>query len=254
VPCAAGLIWIVSSMRVTLAGEYLPLNLKNRHSHIDGSQVSSRQNEACIYSADLVLPGEALHGNFGIPPTPGSNDRTNPSHRQNTRSLLPVSEQEVISPANSSQASPVPSQTDLQNHYVGPSSGVSFLLRVQKRLHNVVTLSPRSSIFTFGDTPLPEFDSSFFVLPPKEYARALIARYFDFAVPTHRFLHRPSLESYLEELYSNLGGMLDRKGERGKRALLFMVFAQAQEYMPHISGENSDCRHDIALFLDAYFG
>jgi hypothetical protein len=24
--------------------------------------------------------------------------------------------------------------------------------------------------------------------------------------------------------------------------------------MPHISGENSDCRHDIALFLDAYFG
>jgi Fungal specific transcription factor domain len=158
---------------------------------------------------------------------------------------VPVSEPEPLSPVNSSRTSPAPSQTDLQNHYVGPSSGVSFLLRVQKRLHKVVTLSPRSSIFTFGDTPLPEFDSSFFVLPPKEYARTLIARYFDFAVPTHRFLHRPSLEGYLEELYSHLGVMLDRKGERGKRALLFMVFAQAQEYMPHVSGRDSDCRHDM---------
>jgi hypothetical protein len=165
------------------------------------------------------------------------------------RTILPVSEQGAVSPGISSRDSPAPSQTDLQNHYVGPSSGVSFLLRVQKRLHKVVSLSPRSSIFTFGDTPLPEFDSSFFVLPHKEYAKALIARYFDFAVPTHRFLHRPSLECYLEELYSNLGAMHDRRGERGKRALLFMVFAQAQEYMPHVSGENSDYRQDMAYSL-----
>jgi hypothetical protein len=240
-------------MRVTLAGEYLPLNWKSRQSRMDEVLVSSRQNEASICIADLVSSGEELPGNFGISPTPASNDRTNSSHGQSMRTILPISEPEGVSPVTSSRASPAPSQTDLQNHYVGPSSGVSFLLRVQKRLHKVVTLSPRSSIFTFGDTPLPEFDSSFFVLPPKEYARALIARYFDFAVPTHRFLHRPSLESHLDELYSNLGVMLERKGERGKRALLFMVFAQAQEYMPQVSSENSDCRHAMALFLEAYF-
>jgi len=240
-------------MPVTLAGEYLPLNLTSRHSHMDGALVSSCQNEAGNYIADLSPPGEGLPESFGIPPTSGSNGRTNPSHRLNMRAILPVSEQGAVSPVTSSRASPVPSQTDLQNHYVGPSSGVSFLLRVQKRLNKVVTLSPRSSIFTFGDTPLPEFDSSFFVLPPKECAKALIARYFDFAVPTHRFLHRPSIECYLEELYGNLGVMHDRKEERGKRALLFMVFAQAQEYMPHVSGENSDCRHDLALFLADYF-
>jgi len=208
---------------------------------------------ASICMVDLVSSGEELPGNFDTSPIPASTDKTNPSHGQSMRIILPISESGALSPVTSSRASPAPSQTDLQNHYVGPSSGVSFLLRVQKRLHKVVTLSPRSSIFTFGDTPLPEFDSSFFVLPLKEYARTLIARYFDFAVPTHRFLHRPSLESYLDELYSNLGVMLDRKGERGKRALLFMVFAQAQEYMPHVSGENSDCRHVVAIFLEAYF-
>lgn len=46
VPCAVGLIWIVSSMRVTLAGEYLRLNLKSHRSHMDVALVSSCQNEA----------------------------------------------------------------------------------------------------------------------------------------------------------------------------------------------------------------
>lgn len=247
-----GLTWIANSMHGTLVAEYPQLNLNSRSSNMDEALVSSNYpSEAATHVADLISPDEDLHGSFGVPPTLNGNDKSNPSHRQNMRTAVPVlvhvpvSEPEHVSPVNSSRASPAPSQTDLLNHYVGPSSGVSFLLRVQKRLHKVVTLSPRSSIFTFGDTPLPEFDSSFFVLPPKEYARTLIARYFDFAVPTHRFLHRPTLEGYLEELYSHLGMMFDRKGERGKRALLFMVFAQAQEYMPHVSGKDSDCRHDM---------
>jgi galactonate dehydratase len=101
----------------------------------------------------------------------------------------------------SSRNSPEPSQTDLEGHYVGPSSGVSFLLRVQKKLHQKVSFSQNSSIFTFGDAPLPEFDPSFFVLPPKADAETLVARYFDYAVATHRFLHRPTVEAWLEEFY-----------------------------------------------------
>lgn len=132
----------------------------------------------------------------------------------------------------SSRASPEPSQTDLQGHYVGPSSGVSFLLRVQKKLHQKVSFSQKSSIFTFGDAPLPDFDPSFFVLPPKADAQQLVARYFDFAVATHRFLHRPTVEAWLEEFYDNLGVMKQRAGAKEKTALLFMVFAQAKEYVP----------------------
>ncbi|APA15974.1 hypothetical protein sscle_16g107440 [Sclerotinia sclerotiorum 1980 UF-70] len=138
----------------------------------------------------------------------------------------------------SSRNSPEPPQTDLQGHYVGPSSGASFLLRVQKKLHREITLSQNSSIFTFGDAPLPEYDPSFFVLPPKSDAESLVARYFDFAVPTHRFLHRPTIEAWVHEFYDNLGAFQRKGGAKGRTALLFMVFAQAKDYMPGTDRSN----------------
>lgn len=102
------------------------------------------------------------------------------------------------------------------------------------------------SIFTFGDAPLPEFDPSFLVLPPKSDAQRLVERYFDFAAPTHRFLHRPSIEKYLDEFYETQGEM---KGENGKAqaALLMTVFAQAQAYMP--PGSTAQDNRSVLLAL-----
>lgn len=138
----------------------------------------------------------------------------------------------------SSRNSPEPPQTDLQGHYVGPSSGASFLLRVQKKLYKEVTISQCSSIFTFGDAQLPEYDPSIFVLPPKSDAKSLVARYFDFAVPTHRFLHRPTVEAWVDEFYDSLGTFQRKAGAKGRTALLFMVFAQAKDYMPSVGRSN----------------
>ncbi|OAL43903.1 hypothetical protein IQ07DRAFT_616065 [Pyrenochaeta sp. DS3sAY3a] len=139
----------------------------------------------------------------------------------------------------SSRTSPEPQagQRDKEGHYVGSSSAVSFLIRIQKRLHQNSSISHDSSIFTFGDASLPEIDPSFFVLPPKGDAQRLVERYFDYAAPTHRFLHRPSIESLVDEFYETHGEM---KGENGKSraALLMVVFAQAQAYMPP-ADENS---------------
>lgn len=133
----------------------------------------------------------------------------------------------------SSRTSPEPQagQRDKEGHYVGSSSAVSFLIRIQKRLHQNSSISHDSSIFTFGDASLPEIDPSFFVLPPKGDAQRLVERYFDYAAPTHRFLHRPSIENLVDEFYETHGEM---KGENGKSraALLMVVFAQAQAYMP----------------------
>lgn len=145
----------------------------------------------------------------------------------------------------SSRASLEPAQqTDLQTHYVGPSSGVSFLRRVQKRLHQTSSFTHSSSIFAFGDAPLPEFDPAFFFLPPKSEAEELLARYFDFAVPTHRFLHRPTIETWLGEFYETKGVMKNEKDALGRSALLLMVFAQATDYMPNSNAqENSKIRH-----------
>ncbi|TVY36562.1 D-galactonate dehydratase [Lachnellula occidentalis] len=175
-------------------------------------------------------------------PSPISDQLVQARYRESTRETghlhLPRS-QRVESRGQSSRSSPEPSQTDLQGHYVGPSSGVSFLLRIQKKLHEKISFTQNSSIFTFGDAPLPEFDPSFFVLPPKADAEKLVARYFEFAVATHRFLHRPTVEAWLEEFYENLGVMRQKIGARERTALLFMVFAQAKEYMPDASVSNS---------------
>lgn len=136
--------------------------------------------------------------------------------------------------AVSSQNSPEPSQTDLQGHYIGPASGVSFLLRVQKRLHQAISFSHDSTIFTFGDAPLelPEFDPSFCMMLPRDDAQRLLDRYFDFAMPTYRFIHRPTTQEWFDEFYDTLGVMRDPQSAPAKVALLFAVFAHARLYMP----------------------
>ncbi|KAL4731728.1 hypothetical protein ACLX1H_000710 [Fusarium chlamydosporum] len=132
------------------------------------------------------------------------------------------------------QQSPEPSQEDLQGHYIGPASGVSFLLRVQKRLHQAISFSGPGSIFTFGDAPLhnPDYDPSFCMMLPREDAQRLVDRYFDFAMPTYRFLHRPTIQEWFAEFYETLGTMRDPNNAAAKVALLFMILAHARVYMP----------------------
>ncbi|KAM0274877.1 hypothetical protein ACHAQH_007802 [Verticillium albo-atrum] len=136
--------------------------------------------------------------------------------------------------AVSSQQTPEPPQEDLQGHYIGPASGISFLLRVQKRLHKAIRFSVPSSIFTFGDAPIspPDFDPSFCMVLPREDGQRLFDRYFDFAMPTYRFLHRPTLQDWFDEFYATLGTMRDGHNATAKIALLFMIFAHARVYMP----------------------
>lgn len=168
--------------------------------------------------------------------------------------LHPSNPDRVASRVHSSRNSPEPPQTDLQGHYVGPSSGVSFLLRVQRKLHQKVSFSQNSSIFTFGDAPLPEFDPSFLVLPPQIEAEKLVARYFDFAVATHRFLHRPTVEGWLEDFYNSSGVVRQKDGARERTALLFMVFAQATEHLPGDKRPNGvDARYvDVDRTISVY--
>ncbi|KAK2743811.1 finger protein, partial [Colletotrichum kahawae] len=140
----------------------------------------------------------------------------------------------------STRNSPEPSQTDEQGHYVGPASGVSFLLRIQRKLQVQSPGYFNSSVFNFGDRPLPGHDSSFAILPPKAVAESMVKRYFDFAATTHRFLHRPSVESWLEELYDTHGAMLYKESARSRTAILFMVFAHSNNYRSRLSVDSKD--------------
>lgn len=133
---------------------------------------------------------------------------------------------------HSSRNSPEPAPVDSQGHYVGPASGASFLLRVQRKLlqHRTAS-SSEASIFTFGDLPLPEFGGTrFLILPPRAEAQELLVRYFEYASATHRFLHRGTVEGWLQEMYETHGIMRDQSDARSRTAVLLMVFAHAENF------------------------
>lgn len=160
-------------------------------------------------------------------------DGFNLTENQNVSSLDMAPSTSTYAEA-SSHMSPDPYEMDLQEHYIGPASGVSFLQRIQKRLHQAVSRSQTSSIFMFGDAPvhLPESDPSFCMMLPRTDSQRLVDRYFDFAMPTYRFLHRPTIQDWFNEFYDTLGTMRDSQKAPVKVAMLFMVFAHARVYMP----------------------
>lgn len=111
---------------------------------------------------------------------------------------------------------------------------------------------PTTSIFTFGDAPLPTLDVSLFFVPPKEDTKRLVERYFDFAVPTHRYLHRSTVEAWLDEFYATSGSMTRADEAPAKLAVLFMVFAQASLYMPEAnSGARTTSDASVRCYLAA---
>lgn len=67
---------------------------------------------------------------------------------------------------------------------------------------------------------------------PRDDAQRVIDRYFDFAMPTYRFLHRPTIQEWFVEFYDTFGTMRDEQKAPAKLALLFMVFAHGTVYMP----------------------
>ncbi|PLB49339.1 putative transcriptional activator protein acu-15 [Aspergillus steynii IBT 23096] len=143
-----------------------------------------------------------------------------------------------------SRASPQPTQIDLQGHYVGPSSGISFLSRVQARLDQSVSFPRGLSAFNFGDAPLLNHDAglnpgdipstyldpTFPLLLNRDDTSRLVQRYFDFAVPVDRFLHRPTIEKWYNEFYETHGVMYDKSSAPTQTAVLFMIFAISQEH------------------------
>jgi hypothetical protein len=121
-----------------------------------------------------------------------------------------------------------PSVVDLQGHYVGPASGVALFQRMKKRLHQGDNGPPT---FTFGDIPLPEFDPTFNVMVSREETTQLLEKYFEFTVPVDRFLLRPTLDAWLTEFHETMGAMNSSQNAPARRAILWMVFAMAQEHM-----------------------
>lgn len=214
----------------------LPYRRKIKCNGVQPCDFCQRAESVCTFNtayargkAPLILPAHGeLRGGDAVPVPASSTDQVKTHEDANVISSLSPS-----IPA-SSPTSPKSSLAGLHGNYIGPASGVSFLQRVQKRLGETASFSQPGNIFTFGDPPFvePNGDSSVCMMLPREDAQQLINRYFDYAMPTYRFLHRPTIQKWFTEFYDTFGMMKDPQRAPAKTALLFMVFAHGRVYMP----------------------
>ncbi|GLA38163.1 hypothetical protein AnigIFM63309_005169 [Aspergillus niger] len=120
------------------------------------------------------------------PQTDGSlGHRRSSSARQSPRVPVGSAQQSKARNEVSQRNSPDPAVTDFEGNYLGPASGVSFLNRVWRRLHQDEVhaipdgleneSSPRNtSVFMFGDKPYSDYREVTFSLPPFDKAQELV--------------------------------------------------------------------------------
>ena len=100
-----------------------------------------------------------------------------------------------------------PSPTFVEGQHVGPTSGVSFLYHAWSRDQHVNVqenggASVSAHLASYGDFPQANLHAadSPLSLPTSEAAASLLEKYFCFATPTYRFLHKPTLEDWTFQL------------------------------------------------------
>ncbi|KAL3466047.1 fungal-specific transcription factor domain-containing protein [Aspergillus heterothallicus] len=144
--------------------------------------------------------------------------------------------------------------TDVADQYWGPTSAHSFLGWAVRDLpptpSNVVTntqdagRASRASIFNFGDRAAPDVQLADFEWPDRQTAESLTRRYFDFACPTYRTLHQPTIEQKIHEIYGDqtyYDGHDYSNGEStAAYAILLMVFSTATMFRSGADGRIRD--------------
>lgn len=126
-----------------------------------------------------------------------------------------------------------------ESHFVGATSGLSFLQQAVQHIGrqddsnttgDAKYQSPASeSIFSSGDVPPTSYPTERFQLPSREESSQMLARYFDFATPTYRFFHRPTVEKWADQLLDNSSKGHDPV-ENVRYAVVYLIWAQAIKY------------------------
>ncbi|RAH74941.1 Zn(II)2Cys6 transcription factor [Aspergillus aculeatinus CBS 121060] len=146
---------------------------------------------------------------------------------------------------------------EVAGQYWGPTSAHSFLDRVVQDLHPATRRSPsqqhdhdthsKISIFSYGDRVVPLPSVIRFTWPDRATAVGLVQRYFDFAAPTYRVLHQPTVERLVYRMYESQTPH-DRSGsspvepplEAASQALLLLLFSTAMMFRVDMSGRMRD--------------
>lgn len=109
---------------------------------------------------------------------------------------------------SSRAASPTGEGITEPGHYLGPTSTFSFLRRAGRRFGRIAAGEARDigdradvSIFANGDVALAAEDDGKVDFPEETTMRLLVSRYFDFAVPSHRFFHQPTVNDWIQAVH-----------------------------------------------------
>ena len=90
---------------------------------------------------------------------------------------------------------------------------------------------------------MEEYDPTPSIMISTEDSSRLFEKFFDFTVPIDRIVHRPMVEEWLKQFQQTMGAMRDTDNAPSQRAILWMIFAMAQEHMVHsVPGRGEDRR------------
>ncbi|KAF1343803.1 fungal-specific transcription factor domain-containing protein [Delphinella strobiligena] len=189
-----------------------------------------------------------------------------PQDRQNTPTVTPnpTSRHAPAPPAHSfppsRRLSPETGvSTDATGQYYGPTSTHSFLGIAWRRFNHSQPqqiLTPQSdfdattsvSIFSFGDRVVANVALSGSSWPDPTPAHTLVQRYFDFAAPTYRVLHRGTVALWVERVYGqqDMQQGIDQRATSARRissaarGIVLMIFATASMFRTDMEGNLRD--------------
>ncbi|OAP60567.1 hypothetical protein AYL99_05569 [Fonsecaea erecta] len=140
--------------------------------------------------------------------------------------------------------------TFAEGHHISATAGVSFLYHSWNRGDAVEgeAALPPAPLTCHGDIPPVQIRQDQ-PLPKREEADVLLERYFRFATPTYRFLHRPTLEKWTSQLLTG-ARMLTAEA-----ACTLLVFSQSLLYTgdggKYIDGGDQDLNRSQFYFEKA---
>lgn len=111
----------------------------------------------------------------------------------------------------------------------GRRRGVHFFKEMAPRIANDPDSDGLHHIFSRRDAPLPKLDTSLLALPDRTRALAMITRSLESTNTSHRFLHRTSVERWLDALIRSSRSLNSASGDRSRHAVVMMLFALASD-------------------------
>ncbi|KAG9519271.1 putative RTA1 domain protein, partial [Aureobasidium melanogenum] len=147
-----------------------------------------------------------------------------------------------------------PNET-LNGQYLGPSSAQSFLDQALRRSGEAPSLliqSPSNveidtSTLSFGDAKVCQADIAQFAWPDRGIAIQLLDRYFEFASPTYRYMHEPTMHRWLDRIYDKDDVSV------ATQACVLLIFASAAAFTIDSGGDTVDASSQGWQLSETYY-